>query len=303
MCAGSSPVTPTIEIIFMKQRISVRALIKQDGRILLVRRSSGRISILGKYELPGGDLQMHEQPEDALRRHLFESLTIHPETVQLFDTLSFDDPDYPGTQYLLVLYLVSCDSRVEPRVQYDKYIWTKLKDLQQHQPTDVTTAVLEAHQEKVFQSVSVLNNEDKLTTNTVIIYSDGGSRGNPGPSASAYVVMDVQENFIESGGAYLGITTNNQAEYQAVYIALKKALELGYRQVEFRSDSSLVINQMNSIYTVKNRDLWPIHDDIKELVVHFDKVVFTHVRREFNQIADGLVNKILDEHMRKNSNK
>jgi ribonuclease HI len=66
--------------------------------------------------------------------------------------------------------------------------------------------------------------------------------------------------------------------------------------VSFRLDSQLVANQLTGVYQIKNRDLWPIHSSIKELITQFKKVTFTHVRREFNREADAMVNKILDQH-------
>src|SRR5690606_18292085 len=99
---------------------------------------------------------------------------------------------------------------------------------------------------------------------------------------------------IYEGGSYLGITTNNQAEYHGVRLGLEKARELGARSVTFHIDSLLVVNQLNGVYVIKNRELWPIHERIKELISQFDKVTFSHVKREFNQKADGMVNKILD---------
>ena len=106
--------------------------------------------------------------------------------------------------------------------------------------------------------------------------------------------MNDREHVVHEGGMYLGITTNNQAEYHGVRLGLEKAIELGARTVDFRIDSLLVVNQMNGMYKIKNRELWPINERIHELVMKFDKVTFTHVKREFNQLADGMVNKILD---------
>jgi len=132
----------------------------------------------------------------------------------------------------------------------------------------------------------------------VVIYSDGGSRGNPGPSASGFVIYDQAGKLLFEGGEYLGVTTNNQAEYRAVLLGLEKALEMGASFVDFKMDSLLVVNQMAGIYRVKNRDLWPIYESIRNIVKKFDDVRFTHVRREFNKEADAMVNKILDEHSR-----
>jgi len=126
------------------------------------------------------------------------------------------------------------------------------------------------------------------------MFTDGGSRGNPGPSASAFIILDMDDNVVKKGGDYLGITTNNQAEYQAVRQGLSYAKEMGIRIVHVYLDSLLVVNQMIGVFKIKNRDLWPIHDDIKNLIKQFEKVNFTHVPREMNKIADEQVNKILD---------
>src|SRR5690606_18985618 len=137
---------------------------------------------------------------------------------------------------------------------------------------------------------------NKSSDDAIVIYSDGGSRGNPGPSAAGFVILNSQQEVIAEGGEYLGITTNNQAEYQGVRIGLEKAIELGYKKVDFKLDSMLVVNQMKGYYKIKNRELWPINERIRMLMTKFDRVTFTHVNRQFNQLADGMVNKTLDKH-------
>jgi ribonuclease HI/pterin-4a-carbinolamine dehydratase len=133
----------------------------------------------------------------------------------------------------------------------------------------------------------------------LIIYTDGGSRGNPGPSAGGYVIMDENNKIIEDKGIYLGVTTNNQAEYTALKLALEDCLSLGAKEVAVNMDSLLVINQMKGIFKVKNRDLWPIHDAIKGLASKLDKVSYQHVPREMNKLADAAVNRALDAEMQK----
>lgn len=286
----------------MKQKISVRALVKHDGKVLLLKRASGRESILGKFELPGGSVNFKEQPDDALTRYLETHVGVAPESMQLFDVVGFIDPDDPLVQYVFILYLVGLkvtDRSISLSSLYSKYTWEKLSEIQ---PSVVTTSTLTllglARDEVKLQPFDekVQNYVDKKTSDLFIIYSDGGSRGNPGPSATGFVIMNAKEETITDGGEYLGITTNNQAEYQAVYAALQKALELGIKNVDFRLDSNLVVNQLNGIYKIKNRDLWPIYEKIKELEGQFNRISFTHVRREFNRLADGIVNKVLDEH-------
>jgi ribonuclease HI/pterin-4a-carbinolamine dehydratase len=134
----------------------------------------------------------------------------------------------------------------------------------------------------------------KPVVKRIKLFADGGSRGNPGPSASGYVLMDLDNNIIFKSGVYLGITTNNQAEYQALKFGLEAAQKLGAREVAVHMDSMLVVNQMQGIFKVKNRDLWPIHESIKELAAQFKKVTYTHVPRELNKLADVEVNTTLD---------
>jgi ribonuclease HI/pterin-4a-carbinolamine dehydratase len=132
------------------------------------------------------------------------------------------------------------------------------------------------------------------------LYADGGSRGNPGHSASGYVLLDMDDNILLKSGVYLGITTNNQAEYQALKFGLEQAQKLGAREVNVFMDSLLVINQMKGIFKVKNRDLWPIHESIKERAKSFKKVTYTHVPRELNKLADAEVNSTLDNELANN---
>lgn len=287
----------------MNQRIAVRAIIRKDDKTLLLRRANGRESILGKYELPGGKLDYGEQPEDALGRYLHDDVGLTIRTAQLFDVLSYIDHDNRDVQYVFILYLVSLkdsDEKITLNQNYDHYLWEKMSNIQQDNLTESAKLLLGISQvqvESVKQQQLVGSDVTKSTDSThIIIYTDGGSRGNPGPSASGFVIMDDQERVLHEGGMYLGITTNNVAEYHGVSLGLDKALSMGARVVDVRMDSLLVVNQMNGIYQIKNRELWPINEQIHEMMKKFDKVTFTHVRREFNQLADGMVNKILNAH-------
>lgn len=126
------------------------------------------------------------------------------------------------------------------------------------------------------------------------LFADGGSRGNPGPSATGFTIQDMDNNIVVTKGTYLGITTNNQAEYQALKMGLEEALSLNVRILHVFMDSMLVVNQMKGIFKVKNRDLWPIYESIKGLLPRFERVSFSHVPRELNKVADAAVNKVLD---------
>ncbi len=133
-----------------------------------------------------------------------------------------------------------------------------------------------------------------MAAKVLIIYTDGGSRGNPGPAAIGAVVGD------KAYSQSIGNTTNNIAEYSAVIFALKKAKQLlsksGAKKtsVELRTDSELLVKQLNAEYKIKDADLIPLFIDIWNLRQDFALVKFIHVLREKNRTADRLVNRALD---------
>lgn len=284
----------------MKQKITARAIIKENNKVLLIRRASGTPTLLKQYELPGGRVEYSEHPIDSLKRELREELDVAPETVQLHNALSYFDIDERSSHYVELLYNVTLspsDRTIRLSHEHDKYLWKKVSEIQPNEITEAAALALEIAPNVKPTDVTLHDitvDEEKTTYTRVIAYSDGGSRGNPGPSAAGYVILDPQDNLLFEGGKYLGVTTNNQAEYQAVFLGLEKAKDIGAKHVDFRMDSLLVVNQLNGAYRVKNHDLWPIYERIKDLCTHFEKVSFRHVRREYNQLADGMVNRILD---------
>ena len=244
----------------MKQRLSVRAIINEDGKALLLKRNNGRPTILGKYELPGGKLAYGEQPEDALRRYLHDDAGIHIQSSQLYDAVTYIDYDDRAIQYGVIVYLVTLTAQRHPMKlsgNYSKYKWHSMSNIHQSELTDLTQLLLGiVQQEQVTEKsveVTKLNDVNKTSDDAIVIYSDGGSRGNPGPSAAGYIILDSRQEVIAEGGEYLGITTNNQAEYQGVRLGLEKAQELGYKKVDFKLDRMLVVNQMKVYYKIKNR--------------------------------------------------
>jgi len=123
---------------------------------------------------------------------------------------------------------------------------------------------------------------------------DGGSRGNPGPAASAYVMIDLEGNIINECGVYIGKTTNNRAEYFALKMALEAALEAGVDELLVRSDSLLLVNQFCGKYKIKDAGLARMMEAIKRAQDSLGAVKLIHVPREQNKLADALVNKTLD---------
>lgn len=131
----------------------------------------------------------------------------------------------------------------------------------------------------------------------VIIYTDGGSRGNPGPAAIGAVIKNPEGEVLAEISEYIGETTNNQAEYQAIIAALEKACEMGATSADCFLDSMLVVKQVSGEWRIKEPTLMPHVITINNLRLKIGTVTFTHVRREFNKEADAQVNKALDAEM------
>lgn len=138
----------------------------------------------------------------------------------------------------------------------------------------------------------------------IIIYTDGGARGNPGPAAIGIALQDAEGHLIKSWGKAIGEATNNEAEYQAVVFALQKAKMLfGSKKtkdmaIDMRMDSNLVACQLNGKYKIEEERLFPFFIKIWNLKMDFARVTFAYVPREQNRGADALVNEALDASQR-----
>ena len=142
-----------------------------------------------------------------------------------------------------------------------------------------------------------------MKTIQLSIYCDGGARGNPGPAASAFVVQDSSGKILHEQGFYLGPTTNNQAEYEAVIQALKwvSTLHNSSFNIHFFLDSLLVVNQLKGLYKVKNQNLLSKFSAIKELIIQYSifNIQYSYIPRAQNFRADLLVNQTLDSEAEK----
>jgi ribonuclease HI len=139
--------------------------------------------------------------------------------------------------------------------------------------------------------------KDTLSIKKVIINVDGAARGNPGPAAIGAVIKDETGNVVARLSHPLGVTTNNQAEYQAIIIALEKAISLGAKQVAVKSDSELAVNQINGRYKIKNTALRPLYVKVVALIGKLESFAITGIPREQNAEADDLANKALDRRL------
>ena len=126
------------------------------------------------------------------------------------------------------------------------------------------------------------------------LYTDGGSRGNPGPAAYAFVLEAEDGTVLDARGETIGVATNNVAEYSALLAGLERAVDAGVSELEVISDSELVVKQMRGEYEVKNKALQDLFLEASRLADGIHRVTYTAVRREHNEVADSLVNEALD---------
>jgi ribonuclease HI len=128
----------------------------------------------------------------------------------------------------------------------------------------------------------------------LVIYTDGASRGNPGPAALGVVIQDERGRTVDTISQCLGEATNNQAEYRAIVTGLEKALALGATHIELHSDSELVVRQLSHHYKVKNEALKPLFQKVEGLRARFSGLAVSYIPREKNKEADKLANLALD---------
>jgi ribonuclease HI len=129
----------------------------------------------------------------------------------------------------------------------------------------------------------------------IVINTDGGARGNPGPAGIGVVFFDENQKIIGEFNQYIGSATNNTAEYKALILALQKAAVAGAQELEVRMDSELIVRQMQGRYKIKEPGLKILAAEVLKLIKKFHKVEFCHVPRELNKEADKLVNEAIDK--------
>lgn len=127
-----------------------------------------------------------------------------------------------------------------------------------------------------------------------VLNTDGGSRGNPGPAAAAFVLATADGDVVCSGGKFLGETTNNVAEYEALLWGLRTAVSRGVQDLTVYMDSELIVKQLNGIYKVKHPNMKPLFLEAIGLLRRIPAFRVVHVRREHNKLADELANQAMD---------
>ncbi|MDO4874138.1 MAG: ribonuclease HI family protein [Candidatus Gracilibacteria bacterium] len=137
-------------------------------------------------------------------------------------------------------------------------------------------------------------------TQKLLLFTDGGSRGNPGPAGCGIFIADENMNPLKKGYRFLGETTNNIAEYTAIKIGIEKCIEMGATEIEVRADSKLAIEQLSGNFKIKNENLRRIFLEIQDILADWDgKITYIHIPREQNKEADRLSNVAMDKGMEK----
>lgn len=294
----------------MKQRIRVVGIVSKGDDILLLKRSQGRIEAESYWELPTAKISFGEQPEEAIVRAIDEDLGLTVENLELKDVITFVALNNSNRLYnLYIIYnvTVSEDINITLSDRYSQYKFLKYgaENLAKLRVDDATSSVLSielgiggADRTQIFNNpISGKNaNVYRNVANGATIYTDGASRGNPGPSGLGYYIIDENGNEVKRGGEFIGFATSRVAEYYGLKEACEQAINLGFKSVRFVSDNLMMINQMNGIYVIKNKDLLPIYNDIKKLLEQFEAVAFVHVKRDYNKEADEQANLAIDRH-------
>ena len=278
----------------MKQRIRVVGLIKNEDGVLVFKRNRGRSEGPVFWELPTGKIKFGEQPEEAMARSLTEYTGLTANVIKLKDVITFLAPE--GSSQLSNLYIIyelgiEGATKPEPHDRYTAYKFIKDLTGSGIHLNETSILVLEIEEGKV----SPGHTSPRDTANSVTINVDGASRGNPGPSGIGYCICDSSGHIIERKGEFIGFATSRVAEYYAMKKGIERAIELNYKTVRFISDSLMVVNQLNGVFSIKNQDIQPIHDDIIKQLSYFDAVSFTHVPRSQNTLADSEANTAIDD--------
>ena len=273
----------------MKQRIRVVGIIKTEDGVLVFKRSRGRSEAPVFWELPTGKIKFGEQPEEAMARSLEEYTGLNASSLKLKDVVTFLAPE--GSTRLSNLYIVydlyiEKDIKPTPKDRYTAFKFVKEFTSSNIRLDEASMSVIEIEEGKT-TSGRIASRD---TMNSVVINVDGASRGNPGPSGIGYCIYNNDGHIIKQGGEFIGFATSRVAEYFAMRKGIELAIELGYKKVRFVSDSLMVVNQLNGIFTVKNRDVMPIYKDIQDKLGSFEAVSFAHVNRDKNVIADHEAN-------------
>ena len=280
----------------MKQRVRVVGIIRTEDGVLILKRSRSRNEAAAFWELPTGKINFGEQPEEAMTRALAEYTGLIVKSLKIKDVVTFlalEGSSRMSNLYIIYEVTVNEKPNPTPHGRYSSYKYLKdfPANLGNVHLNEASLAVLDIINDKHTPSRTSSSRE---TANSVTIYVDGASRGNPGPAGIGYCIIGSDNSVIDQGGEFIGFATSRVAEYFALKKGIERAIGLGYKTARFVSDSLMVVNQLNGIFQVKNQDILPIYQDIQKKLENFDAVAFIHVHRTENAVADHEANLAID---------
>lgn len=283
----------------MKQRIRVVGIIKQNDDILFLKKNLGRADGSVIWELPTGKIHFGEQPEEAMTRIVYEEIGLRASSVKLADAITFlslEGASQLGNLYIVYEITVSFEQKIVLGEGYTAYKFSNNANQGTIKLNDSSLSVLEI----LYGRKEEKRGNYREVANAATVFVDGCSRGNPGPAGIGYYIVADGGRVLKRGGEFIGFATSRVAEYYALKEGCEQAIELGLKSVRFTSDNLMMVNQMNGIYKLKNKDIMPIYDDIQKLLENFEACAFVHVKREQNIEADAAANEAVDRHFEEN---
>ena len=310
----------------MNQRIRVTGIVKSGDGILILKRRAGRSGENVFWELPTGKINFGEQPEEAMERALEENLGVVAKRIAIRDVVTFVASEAGGSNQLSNLFIVYDvvlpeGVRIEATGRYSAYKFLKKGNSAGIRVNEATATVLSIESgangfaSRTLEATAAKNKNDERdgekedswsgleiagapkpreTANAVTIYVDGASRGNPGPSGVGYYAISAEGKQIGRGGEFIGFATSRVAEYMALKKGIQVAKELGLKRVKFVSDSLMLVNQLNGVFTVKNNDLKDLYSGVKRELREFESYSIVHVKRLANAAADKEAGRAID---------
>ena len=283
----------------MKQRIRVVGIIKQNDDILFLKKNLGRADGSVIWELPTGKIHFGEQPEEAMTRIVYEEIGLRASSVKLADAITFlslEGASQLGNLYIVYEITVSFEQKIVLGEGYTAYKFSNNANQGTIKLNDSSLSVLEI----LYGRKEEKRGNYREVANAATVFVDGCSRGNPGPAGIGYYIVADGGRVLKRGGEFIGFATSRVAEYYALKEGCEQAIELGLKSVRFTSDNLMMVNQMNGIYKLKNKDIMSIYDDIQKLLENFEACAFVHVKREQNIEADAAANEAVDRHFEEN---
>ena len=278
----------------MKQRIRVVGIIRNEDGVLILKRNRGRSESPVFWEFPTGKIKFGEQPEEAMARSLTEYTGLTASSIKLKDVIAFlalEGSSRLSNLYIVYEISVLDGARPEPHDRYTGYKYLKDFSNSGIHLNEASLSVFEIIEGKITSN----RVSSRSSANAVAVYVDGASRGNPGPSGIGYHIVGTDGTLLEHGGEFIGFATSRLAEYYAMRNGIEKAINRGLKTAHFFSDSLMVVNQLNGIFSVKNSDILPIYNDIQKALEQFDSVSFTYIPRNKNTSADREANTAIDQ--------